>query len=123
MNENIIWILIFISILFILVVIVKDLFFICDSSDRKILKEKNINAFGDVSRYVARSRETIPDVIYYHSYNDNFSLPSIDKEKLGMGLCVAGGLVGYFILYVIIGILSGGIGFIGIPFLMMFDNK
>ena len=122
MNDNIIWILIFISILFILVVIVKDIFFICDSSDRKILKEKNINAFGDVSRYVARSRETIPDVTYYYyTYNDK--LPSVDREKLEMGLCVAGELASYFGLYFLIGILSGGIGFIGIPLLMMLDNK
>ena len=124
-NLILLGILIGVLVLFFLIVIFSDLFFICDNSDRKIIKEKNIKLFGDVSKYVARSRETKPDVTYYYynTSNDSFSIPSIDREKLEMGLGIAGGLAGYFGLYVLIGILSGGIGFIGIPLLMMFDNN
>lgn len=122
-NLILLGILIGVLALFFLIVIFSDLFFICDNSDRKIIKEKNIKLYGDVSKYVASSRETKPDVTYYYYNTSNDKLPSIDKEKLEMGLCVAGGLAGYFGLYVLIGILSGGVGFIGLPLLMMFDNK
>ena len=122
-NLILLGILIGVLALFFLIVIFSDLFFICDNSDRKIIKEKNIKLYGDVSKYVAKSRETKPDVTYYYHNTSNDKLPSVDKEKLEMGLCVAGGLASYFILYVLIGILSGGVGFIGIPLLMMLDNK
>lgn len=121
-NLILLGILIGVLALFFLIVIFSDLFFICDNSDKKIIKEKNIKLYGDVSKYVESSRETKPDVTNYYYNTSNDKLTSIDKEKLKMGLGIAGDLVGYFGLYVLIGILSGGVGFIGIPLLMIFFN-